>query len=92
MGFSQAVVSKGYSLAVVHGLLIAVASLIAEQGLFGAQASAVEALGLNSCSSWTLEHGLNSGAWAWLLHSMWDLPRSRIKPMCLVLAGRFLYH
>ena len=38
--------SKGCSLVVVHGLLIAVASLIGEHGLWGVQASGVVALGL----------------------------------------------
>ena len=56
----------------------------------GAQASVAEARGLRSCSSGTLEHRLSScGAWAWLLHSTWDLPRSRVKPMCVAWAGRF---
>ena len=32
-GFSLVVVSRGYSLFVVHGLLIAVASLVAEHGI-----------------------------------------------------------
>ena len=33
MGFSLVVASGGYSLAAVHGLLIAVASLVMERGL-----------------------------------------------------------
>ena len=41
--FSLVVVSKGYSLVGVHGLLIVMASLIAEHGLLGTQASVVEA-------------------------------------------------
>ena len=42
-----------------------VASLVVEQGLQGAWASAVAAGGLRSCSSQTLEHSFNSyGAWA----------------------------
>ena len=45
----------------------------------------------SSCSSWALEHRLNScGTWASLLCSMWDLPRSGIKPMSPVWAGGFL--
>ena len=40
----------GFSLAVVSGLLIAVASLVAVPGLEGMQASAAVARGLNSCS------------------------------------------
>ena len=41
----------GYSLAVVCGFLIAVASLVVEQGLRGTQASVVAALGLQSTGS-----------------------------------------
>ena len=49
----------------VHGLLIAVASLVVEHGLSGLQASAVAAHGLSSCGSQALEHPLgNYGAQA----------------------------
>ena len=41
--FSLVVVSRGYSLAAVHGLLIVMASLTAGHGLSGMQASVVEA-------------------------------------------------
>ena len=52
--------------------------------------SAVAAQGLSSCSTWALEHRLNScGAWAWLLGSTWDILRPGIKPMPSALAGRF---
>ena len=44
----------------VHGLLIAIASLVAECGLLGAWASEVAACALNSFSPWTLEHRLSS--------------------------------
>ena len=48
----------------------------------------VVACGLNSCGSQVLEHKLNScGLWDLLLHSMWDLPESEIKPMSPALAG-----
>ena len=40
-GFSLVVASGGYSLVAVCGLLIAVASLIAEHGLWGSRASVV---------------------------------------------------
>ena len=52
----------GFSLVVVvmHGLLIAVASLVAEHGLWGTWASVVAAPGFSSCGSWTLEPRLNS--------------------------------
>ena len=38
--------------------------------------------GLSNCSSYALEHRLNScGTWAWLPCGMWDPPRPRIEPM-----------
>ena len=45
-GLSLVAVSRGYSFVVVHGLLIAVASLAAEHGLWGTRASVVGARGL----------------------------------------------
>ena len=56
MGFSLVAASGGYSLVVVHGLLIVVASFVMEHGLQGMQASVVEVPGLHSCSSQALEH------------------------------------
>ena len=50
-GFSLVVANGGYSLAVVCGFLIAVASLVVEQGLRGTQASVVAALRLQSTGS-----------------------------------------
>ncbi len=62
-------------------LLIVVASLVVEHGLW--------ALGLSS--SRTLEHRLSScGTRAWLLLGMWNLPRPEIKPVSPALADRFL--
>ena len=52
--------SRGCSLAVVHGLLIAVAFLIAEHRLYGSQASVVATHGLSSCDSQAREHKLSS--------------------------------
>ena len=46
MGFSLGVASRGYSLAVVWGLLIVVVALVAEHGLQSARAFAVVAPGL----------------------------------------------
>ena len=44
--------------------------------------------GLRSCGLQTLECRFSScGTWAWLLQSMWDIPRPAIKPMSLALAG-----
>ena len=49
----------------VHGLLIAVAALVAERGLWGMQALVVVARRFNSCISQALEHKLNIwGTWA----------------------------
>ena len=60
MGFSLVAANGSYSLIVVHGLLIMVASLVAEHGLKGSQASVAAACGLSSCGSQALEHRLNS--------------------------------
>ena len=60
VGFSIVVASGGYSQFVVQGLLIAVASLVVEQGLQGAGASEVEAHGLSGFHSWALDYTLNS--------------------------------
>ena len=49
---SQVAVSRGFSLGVVLGLLIVVASLVAKHGS--------RAHGLSSCGSWALEHRFNS--------------------------------
>ena len=59
-GFSVVVESEGYSLVVVQRLSIAVASLVAQPWLQGAQASVVVALGLRSCGSQALEHRFTS--------------------------------
>ena len=56
MGFSLVAASGGHSLAVVRGLLIAVASLDVERGLHGPRASVVAVCGLSSWGSWALEH------------------------------------
>ena len=46
--------------------------------------------GFSSFGSQALEQELNScWTWAWLLHSMWDLPGPGIEPMSLALAVRF---
>ena len=58
-GFSLVVGSWGHSPAMVCELLIAVASLVAEHGLWGPQASEAALQGLSHCGSWALAH-----AWA----------------------------
>ena len=59
-GFSPVAASRGYSLVAVPGLLIALASLVAEHRLQGMQAPGVVAQGLSSRGSWALEHRLSS--------------------------------
>ena len=62
---SLVVARGGCPLVAMHRPLIVVPSLTVEHGLQGVQASVVAAHGLNSCSSWALEHRLSScGAWA----------------------------
>ena len=61
-GFSLVVAKQGYSLAVVCGFLIAMASLVVEQGLWGTQASAVAAPGLQSTGSIAVAHRLSGHA------------------------------
>ena len=58
-GFSLVVAKQGYSLAMVCGFLIAMASLVVEQGLWGTQASAVAALGPQSTGSTVVAHRLS---------------------------------
>ena len=50
----------GHSIDAVHGLLLAVASLVVEHRLQGTWASVVTACGVSSCSSQALEHRLHS--------------------------------
>ena len=79
-GFSLVAVSRGYPLVAGRWLLVVVASLAVELRLSGPCASAVVARGLSSCGFQALEHRLNScGSWAYLLHSMWDLPTCSIR-------------
>ena len=61
LAFSAVAVSRGYSLGAVCGLLIEVASLIAETNSRTHMGSAVVLRGLSSCNSWALEQRLNSG-------------------------------
>ena len=62
---SSSCVSRGLLFIVVHGFLIAVASLCCRAWALGARASEVVACGLSSCGLWALERRLSScGAWA----------------------------
>ena len=58
----------GFSRVAVCGLLIGVASLVTEHGLWGDWPSVFAARGLSSCSSLSLEHRLSScDSWAYLV-------------------------
>ena len=73
----------------MRGLLIAVASLIAEHGLQGTQASVAGAHGLISCASRALGHRLHgSGTQSWLLCGVWDPLGSHMEPESPALTGR----
>ena len=61
-GFSLVSASRGYSRVAVHGLLIAVASLVAEHRLQGARASVVVAPGRSSSGSIVVAHRLSCSA------------------------------
>ena len=66
-GLSLVAPSGGYSLVVVCGFLIVVASL-------GCGAWAVEPMGFSNCALRALEYRLSScGAWAQLPCRVWDL-------------------
>ena len=75
----------------VRGLLIAVASLVAEHGPQSARASVVAVHGLSSCSTQALERRLSScGSRVQLLCGMWNLPGPGIQLVSPALAGGFL--
>ena len=59
MGFSLVAASRDYSVAVIHGLLIVVASLVGENGLQGGPASVAAAPGLLSTDSTAVAHQLS---------------------------------
>ena len=81
-GFFYRCSQWGLLLAAVRVLLIAVFSFCGVQ--------APGCAGFSRCSSWALEHSLNScGMWAKLLPSMWSLPGPGIKPVSLALAVSF---
>ena len=82
VGFSLVVVSGGYSVVVVCGLL--------SGGFFCCEARALEHVGFSNCVSQALEHRLNScGSRAELPHGMWDLPGSGTESISPALAGGF---
>ena len=80
-------VSTGYSLVTVCGLLIAVASPVAEHESSGPWASVIAARGLSSCGSWALEHKTHLpmvlANMIFLLHGTWDPLQPWIGPTFL---------
>ena len=88
--FSLVAKNGGYPLFAVHWLLIAMAFLVVEHGLYGSWASVFTACGPSSYGSWALEHKFSScEARTYLFLGTWDLPGPRIEPMSPELAARF---
>ena len=88
--FSLITAGGGYSPAGVCGLLTAEASLLAELGLQGVQASLAATRGLSRCGSQALEHRLSScGARSSCSMACWDLPGPGNEPVSPALAGGF---
>ena len=83
-GLSLVAASGGYSLVAVYRLLIEVASLVAEMGS-RAGAVAVAPRLWNTCSVVVAHRFI-------LLHSMWDLPESGIKPVSPCIGRQILNH
>ena len=82
--------SGGWSLVVVYRLLIVMAPLCRAWAL-GCTGFRSCAHRLSHCCSQALENRLRSfEAWAWLLHSIWNLRRTGIEPVSLALTGSFL--
>ena len=82
---------QGLLFIALHGLLVVVASLVAEHGLQVHGLQQLWHVSFSSCGSRALERRLSScGARAQLLHGMWDLHRLGLKPMSSALAGGFL--
>ena len=74
---------QGLLFVAARRLLTAVASLVAERRFQSPLAPAVVALGSRAQAQ-------QSGAQTWFLGGMWDLLGSRLEPVSLALAGRFL--
>ena len=84
---------EGFSVVVVCRLLIAVASPVADCGLWGAWALVVEVHGFSSCGSQALEHRFNSyGSWG--LVASWHVGSSQIRDQTHVscIGRQILYH
>ena len=81
--FSPLVAIGGYSLVAVNELHIAVASLVAEHRFWHVWSQQLWLPGSRPQAQQLWHIGL-------LFYSMWDLPRSGIKPMSPALADQFL--
>ena len=82
-GLSLVVASRGYSSLRCAGFSLWWLLLLRSTGS--------RCTGFSSCGSRALERRLSScGAWAQLLHGMWDLPGPGLEPVSPALAGRFL--
>ena len=89
-GRSLEVMSGGYSLAVGHGLLIALFLLLQSTGS-GTQDSGAVAQRLISCGSWALEHRL-SRCGAQALVALWHVESSQIRDQTRVpCTGRWIF-
>ena len=83
VGFSLVVASGGYSSLRHAGFSLWWLLLLRSTGS--------RRMGFRSCGSRALERRLSScGAWAWLLHVMWDLPGPGLEPVSSALGGRLL--
>ena len=82
-GPSLVAASRGHSPVVVHGVLLGLASLVAEHRS--------RHVGFSSCSAQALERGLSScgACGAQLLCGTWNPPGPGIEPVSPILAGGF---
>ena len=89
-GLSLVAASRGYSSLRCPSFSLRWLLLLRTRAL-GTQASVAVTRGLSCCGSRALEQRLSScGAWAQLLHGMWDLPGPGLEPMSPALAVGFL--
>ena len=91
-GCSSVAVSRGYSVAAVCGLLIAVASPLVEHGLQDARASVTAVHGLNSCGSRGLEPRINSCAQGLRCSQACGILPDQGSNLCLLHWKQILYH
>ena len=80
LDFSPVMVTGGHSLVAVQGLLIVVASLVAERRLWGLRASAAVVSALSSRGSQALEHRLTK-SWRTGLVALQHVGSSQIRDL-----------